>query len=657
MIQLEDGHLILDAGFTRATLTLSTWRDGAWQPLALQAQDDVYRLSNGEINVWLRLDGDVSRLNYDLGFQSTEPTRLQLRLDLPGAANPFHLIPGNIYGDNNLERAEPGHYPNLTRQHPENVSCSTYWEFRADRAALPLSAICFEGGVAALSIEPYGEGYVLENNSDGFLRNGVFSQLAHDNKPNACGVTLGYGNAPVTFLNKDQWEPATEHLAYNARTSGSIFLRPAQSRLAVHDLIREVYNKHRSVDEPRSVPAAVAALTDAFLNINWQPERENFSNMRCIDDAKNTLTAWRTLAEVGWTGGGVIGYPLLIASQYLNDATARERANYMLDWVAQSYNPASGLLWDVYGKHEGKHLNWWWSGYIVKDCHCAYTNGSGLYFLLKSFAFSRDQLGSEKPDWLQTGLKALDTMVQLQEESGNFGFTYSPERPEILDREGFAGVWFVPALAIAYQLTGDEKYLESARRGIAFYHGFVRDINCWGTPLDTWKSVDQEGNLGFIRGAALLHRITGEAQYLQMLEDGAHYEYTWRYGFKARAEYPPLKDSHWNSCGGSITSVSNPHLHPMGIFVSADLKYLAEQTGDEYHQARYEDGIAFALNIISLYPEVAGYGAAGVITERFCPSDGLTIETYPDGSPSSIWFSYNGWAAAAALEGLVESSQ
>ena len=93
----------------------------------------------------------------------------------------------------------------------------------------------------------------------------------------------------------------------------------------------------------------------------------------------------------------------------------------------------------------------------------------------------------------------------------------------------------------------------------------------------------------------------------------------------------------------------------MGLNISADLKYLADMTGDPYHLARFEDGINFGLNIVSLYPEVAGYGRPGVVSERYCPSDGLTIETYPDGSPSSLWFAYNAWAAACVLEGLAES--
>ena len=93
----------------------------------------------------------------------------------------------------------------------------------------------------------------------------------------------------------------------------------------------------------------------------------------------------------------------------------------------------------------------------------------------------------------------------------------------------------------------------------------------------------------------------------------------------------------------------------MGIYLAADLDYLAKQTGDDYHQSRADDGKRWGVNIVSLYPHVSGYGSPGVITERFCPSDGLTVETFPDGSPSSLWFSYNGWAAAAVLEGLTET--
>jgi len=54
---------------------------------------------------------------------------------------------------------------------------------------------------------------------------------------------------------------------------------------------------------------------------------------------------------------------------------------------------------------------------------------------------------------------------------------------------------------------------------------------------------------------------------------------------------------------------------------------------------------------------VTGYGIRGVMTEQFYMSDGGATKTHPaDGSPTGIWYSYNGWAAAAVLEALLESS-
>ena len=63
---------------------------------------------------------------------------------------------------------------------------------------------------------------------------------------------------------------------------------------------------------------------------------------------------------------------------------------------------------------------------------------------------------------------------------------------------------------------------------------FVRDLAAWGSPMDTFKSIDSEGNLAFIRAARLLHEMTGDEKYLPMLASGAHYEYLWRYAFRTR---------------------------------------------------------------------------------------------------------------------------
>lgn len=656
MIKIDDGVLVLCEGAWRNTLMLNYWIDGAWHGLKLERAGEGYVGQDSVVRARLSISEEKDSLPYALSFKSSIRTRLQLRLSLVEARGVFHLIPTVIFGDNNLAHAEPGHFPNLTLEHPGNISCWPYWEFRADRASHPVSILCFDGGIAGVSIDPYSDCPPDRTNSrEGFIRNGVFAQVAHDGEPPACGVTLGYRNTPFTFDSKDKWTDPTEHLTEEAKACGRIFLSKSGSRLDAHRIIRCVYDDNRQTPEtPISIHATAQVLTHAFLTVNWQEESENFTNMACTDPEKRKLVPWRTLAEIGWTGGGVIGYPLLVSGYVLGDKIAFERGLYKIDWVSKAFNPASGMLWDVCGRHEGKHLDWWWSGYLVKGVHCAYTNASALYYLLKSFAFCQKILGQNHPEWLRTARRVLDTIVTLQEPSGDFGFTYRADRPEIVDPNGFAGVWFVPALVLANQLTGEEKYLRAAQNGIGYYHSFVKQLDCWGTPMDTWKAHEQEGNLGFIRGAALLHQTLGDEKYLAMLSDGAHYEYIWRYGFRARPEYPPLKGSSWNSCGGSGTSTSNVHVHPMGVFISSELRYLADETGDSYHTARFEDGVNWGINSVSIYPEYARYAPRGVLTERWCPSDGCLMETYPDGSPASMWFSYNGWAAAAVLEGLTE---
>jgi predicted dehydrogenase len=66
------------------------------------------------------------------------------------------------------------------------------------------------------------------------------------------------------------------------------------------------------------------------------------------------------------------------------------------------------------------------------------------------------------------------------------------------------------------------------------------------------------------------------------------------------------------------------------------------------------DCVNWLMATMELYPDTMGYSRYGVLSERTCPSDGLVIERYSDGTPCSTWFSYNGWAAANALEASTE---
>ena len=641
-------------------LSLSYY-DGGWHPLEVTNGDVWACAAAPTLEVKLKLESNLLGWNYDLSLVADFDTQIRLRVELEDETDLFHLIPSIIHGDNNCAQIRPLEFPLLTLERSDDPDCSPFWEFRADRSSHPVSILCCAGGAVGVSVDPYSE-----DGEGRLIRNGVFAEL-----PNAFGVSLGYTNDPLTYINhmfgpEGKWDygPSTYDRAQVMSTRGRIHIERGEGRLAAHQIIRSIYGDMRDVAQPRkNVREAAEGLLDALLNVNWSEELQAYTNADCKVPEAPDLKPWRPLVEIGWSGGGVVAYPLLIAQHGLGlpDSifAGGKGPIELMNQIVSSYNSNSGLLYDVIrpwgGQLSESRVNGWWSGFhLVEDCHSAYTNGSAVFYLFKMIAFMQEHSLPVDAKWLQVGEQVLDTVIDLQREDGAYGYTYSQHERKVLDWEGFAGCWFAAACALAYRQTQKSHYLESARKAVDYYAVFVQELNCWGAPMDTYKAVDEEGNLAFIRAARLLHEVTQEPRYLELLKNGADYECLWRYGFKAKPEYPPLSTSGWNSCGGSITSISNPHVHPMGLLVTSDLKYLAKHIDDRYYQQRAEDGVNWLMATMELYPEVMGYGRYGVLSERTCPSDGLVIERYSDGTKCSTWFSYNGWAAANSLEALVE---
>lgn len=621
-------------------------------------------------------------IEYKMGFNANYPTRLRLAVRVANEDGYYHLIPCNIYGNNNAGGAMPGEFPFLTVEYTEDPFCSERWEFRADRASTPVSVLACNKGAVGLSIDPYSDAeggiycegasvknlekfktaehakqYETQTRTCLYIHNGVFAEL-----PDKFGVSLGYTNYPVTFINKRTPGYVTMEMANSAEATGTLYIMPGKGRFEVHRIIKAEYMKrHKRAEYKKTFFKAAKGLIDSFVNVNWNNEDEQYTNRRCKVPDDTVLVPWRNVTEIGWTGGAVLAYPLVL-SRFIpgvldQDTFAKALSGEgLIDRIIGAYNEKTGLFNDLTMPRPGSTslLNGWWTDFgLVKDCHCAYNVGSAAHYILKTILFLRKAGQSFPEKWLETCMRVVDTAIDLQREDGAFGYTYHAEKRKVLDWDGFAGCWFAPAGAYLYRLTGKNKYLESAKKALRYYNKFVKMLNCYGTPMDTWKSVDQEGNLAFVRGCRLVYENSGEEEFLQYLIDGACYEYLWRYGYPTRPVYRPLKDG-WNSCGGSVTSVSNPHIHPMGVIIDSDLRYLAKVAGDDYHRMRADDSTAWLMQTLELYPEKTGYGRYGVLSERWCPSDGLTIERYSDGTPCSSWFSYNLWAAANALEAVCE---
>ncbi len=661
---LDKGRLSLPSDTEALTLHLTaSTADGEWHELPLNADGaDCYSFDKNGVRGHLAwTTATEERSDYELKFTADEPVRLRLEFSWSGEPQGYHLIPACMFGDNNHELVRPNEFPTLHEPVEGNQAAAPLWEFRADRAACPVSMLCTESGVVGLSIDPYSDDASAE---DGFIRNGLYSALL-----NAGGVSLGYGNDPLTYVNKIMFREPTAHRSLGAKANGSLYWMSGADRSGAHRIVRELYRCMREKPQhQKSIEEAARALAEGFAHVNWSEEFGNYTNMACRVPTDNVLKSWRPVSEIGWSGGGVFAYPLLMASASMSEIKFPKTGGAILDQIVGAFNEKGGFFNDVVGPSlvgvpgEGGEIkeggiNGWWSGFMphTMNRHTAYTNGNAAYYLMKCSRLVR-RAGGDPTAWEDGALQVLDTAIELQRTDGAFGYLFSADHRKVVDWDGFAGCWFAAALPIAYAMTKNDYYLKAARRALRYYGHAVDQLNCYGTPMDTFKSVDQEGILAFVQAARLMHEVTGEKEWLTYLQAGADYELLWRYAYKARPEYAPLKGTDWNSCGGSVTSVSNPHIHPMGLVITDSLHYLGDQLDDDYYHNRADDGVTWALQTLELYPEVSGYGPYGVMTERYCPSDGLTIETFEDtGKPSSMWWSYNAWAAANVMEGLLDT--
>ena len=219
----------------------------------------------------------------------------------------------------------------------------------------------------------------------------------------------------------------------------------------------------------------------------------------------------KALAESGGNRldlGAILAYPLVLARHLLGESAKSPLAaaccgEDYLDRITGSWNEKSGLFYDLMAPADGSgsRVNGWWTYYgLVKDCHSAYTVGSAVHYVLKTVDYLKRNGKPWKQTWVDRCQDVLKTVTDLQREDGAFGYTYSMTEKKVLDWSGFAGCWFAPALVYLTRITGEESWLAPAKKALRYYETFVRELNCYGSPMDTWKSVGSGRKPGFHPG-------------------------------------------------------------------------------------------------------------------------------------------------------------
>jgi len=216
--------------------------------------------------------------------------------------------------------------------------------------------------------------------------------------------------------------------------------------------------------------------------------------------------------------------------------------------------------------------------------------------LIDAYQYERER-GRVHPEWLAASVVFGEFLLGAQEKDGSWRRAYDFDGRAITTLESWFGqtevqqksstATVVPFLLDLHDLTGDPRFLESARRAGDYAEGnFVDRIRFNGGIHDSIYAkpqlVDGESIMFCMRALMQLYRSTGEDRYLAGARRAAGLVVTWivlwdaplpegstlsRFGFRSTG---------WMACDAPGAG----YIHPMGVLTVPDLVEMGLLTGD-----------------------------------------------------------------------------
>ncbi len=578
--------------------------------------------------------------------------------------NPRYFLPAFMYGKNRGECPQnvPNEFPRL-REEARRPS-SPWWMVRGDRLSHPVALVYDTDKIYGFCASPY---FICSNGIKQQWEpdvEGEFYQYAGYTcsiSRGTVGYTLGYENAPWMFVKSHdvrERAPLNENcfeLEAGETVELCMYLYEfdAKSEVDINAVIQEVYYRyHQSPRKVSDVRTTVADLAKAVYEDAWLPDDLSYSG-QVFEDKNNGSYRYNKIISISWTNGLSVATPMLMAALRLKNESMRQQAiSCITNIMEHSLNSATGLPYEAY--HDGTwSSNGWWFDGMHTPGHSTYLIGQAMYYILKAYDYEKRLSDCLHKDWLEFVKEVLEKIEKTKNTDDEYPFILSEKTGAGIEYDALSGSWCMAALSYYCWLTGDQSYLNTLQKSERhYYESYIKRMECYGAPLDTDKATDSEGVLAYIKAVRYLHALTGEQYYLEHMRDAICYEFTFKFCYNSPIKLPPLSRIGWSSCGGSVTSIANPHIHPMSSNLVDELLYYVDNSDDEYIRDRMIDTIGWGCQSYNTYDKEYDYGKKGWMSERFCHCEGLLSEKYSDGSLASTWFCLMPWASGSIIDGL-----
>lgn len=416
-------------------------------------------------------------------------------------------------------------------------------------------------------------------------------------------------------------------------------------------LERALYLRNRPL-EPEPVrfglTEAAEACCSALHDRLYQPERKVLTYSTGANGQH---------AILGFTGMAHCALAMLWGGEKLGEEEWSRAGTEVLDTVAEMFLQGPGFPWTAIKAPENGSA----------ETEMVAGSGEPGYIVMTAFdslaeALRREEAaGRQHPKWREALLRCAETWLRNRSSTGAFphmGPDFSPDFAENdYDATNIeAGV--LANLVDAYDLTGEQRFLDGAVHAAEHYGADLDNGRLWGGPGDIRALVNSEVPMFFLRGFRRLYEVTGDAKHKRWMLASA----AWRYSFQYAHSWPVdrgtiLFRQGWSGLGAESASACNLHAVAFGCINVPDYVALWKITGDEYHLQRARDLVQYSRQQYARFPGDLGFPFAGAGTESWWTSESLWGKGNPwifteKGFDLGYMAWVTGWSAYGALAGL-----
>lgn len=586
--------------------------------------------------------------------------------------NWWPMIPGLFYGENRRvgQRVGAKRYPRFdpsTVEPSHDDMISNYWDFSADKTAMPMVLLHDGDQWLGLAGSPHfevfqgdaeldchdepqiGVGFAVDENTVQLRLNvpGCDEPFTHSNRTDrqatirrlrlSAGASIGGELVIYRYkANRDGYRQAVRH--FRDKLTSDPSNAPAASpeiRPAMHDAVHGVIQGH--YDEKKNL---------LFYSRPYDPVIEQVANGR------GTTFLWAQMLT-GFVGVIPVCRGLLRAAYQLGDDKACDVATRLLDRVCKEGVSPSGLFWagytpkrvetamgemdnPIFGNRESEWGSGWYPGGDRVHARTVSEASAELAGLLLDMHNSEAFTDPLPTQWVKALKQTLETALTLQLEDGTFGQVYDGKSGEVVESMGCGGLPWLTAAGRARRLgildsDMEQRWAEACQRAAKGYQAYLDDAVLWGAPEDN-DSPSSEDGLNALTAFAEWYRWTGEMPALDLAQRSADWMLTFRRTFNQRLPEQSLMGRYsLRSRGGELASSCNNHLHVYGAMATTDLLALSKWTGDPVYASEAHAMWCFTAQYLSRCDGMFN-GFRGAMAEQFYWTD---------------WGSWSGWPTPA----------